>query len=190
MSPFRTSQIKIAHSREISSTVDQAQRGSAQSWQRISRTIIPNAAEFNRIEHQTRIDAARGRLQRAEARLATAAKAKPGAQSALLPCQRELKALVDKASTMTKIFAVIDVAHVRALGFAVIQDDRAYRGHAIIRPATQMAAAIYGTAMLQIPSFVREFRNTHGCETLELVSCQDRLSMFAAAFGGIATGCA
>jgi hypothetical protein len=42
--------------------------------------------------------------------------------------------------------------------------------------------------MLQIPSFVREIRNTHGCETLELVSCQDRLPVFAAAFGGIANG--
>jgi hypothetical protein len=45
----------------------------------------------------------------------------------------------------------------------------------------------YGTAMLQIPSFVREIRNTRGCETLELVSCQDRLPVFAAVFGGITT---
>jgi hypothetical protein len=107
-------------------------------------------SDFKSIRHQTQIEVARASLQKAATKLATATtKAKPGAQSTLLRCERELlrcerelKAVVDKATIMTKIFAVIDVAHVRALGFAVVQDDRGYPGHAIIRPATQMAAAV------------------------------------------------
>jgi hypothetical protein len=100
-------------------------------------------SDFKSIRHQTQIEVARASLQKAATKLATATtKAKPGAQSTLLRCERELKAVVDKATIMTKIFAVIDVAHVRALGFAAVQDDRGYPGHAIIRPATQMAAAV------------------------------------------------
>jgi hypothetical protein len=151
-------------------------------------------SEFQGIKLQTQIEAARASLQKAATKLDTVTtKAKPGAPSILrcerelLRCERELKVVADKATIMTKIFAVIDVAHVRALGFAVVQDDRGYPGHAIIRPATQMAAAVYGTAMLQIPFFVREIRNTRGCETLELVSCQDRLPVFAAVFSNITT---
>jgi hypothetical protein len=88
---------------------------------------------------------------------------------------------------LTKWFAVVDVEYVRGLGFEVVQDNDGFLGHTLIRPATNMAATVYGTSMLQIPSFVRELQSPYGTDTIEIIQSisRDEAPIFSAIFHGI-----
>jgi hypothetical protein len=54
----------------------------------------------------------------------------------LSQAQQELQTILDKERFISKVFAVTDVAHARALDFVVVQNDQGYLGHALLRPAT------------------------------------------------------
>jgi hypothetical protein len=86
------------------------------------------------------------KVKDSEAKLAAAAtpKAKKDAATTLSRVQQELQRVLNKEIFISKVFAVADVAHARALDFVVVQNDQGYLGHALLRPATTMTAKVYG----------------------------------------------
>jgi hypothetical protein len=58
------------------------------------------------------------------------------------------------------------------LGMAVFRNDLGYDGHAVIRPAASMPAALYGTQFLRIPSFMIEIENKKGCSAMVVVTTE------------------
>jgi hypothetical protein len=86
---------------------------------------------------------------------------------------------------MRKMFAVIDIAHLQQLGMAVFRNDLGYDGHAVIRPAASMPAALYGTQFLRIPSFMIEIENKKGCSAIVVVTTEKVEVIHAAPFTGI-----
>jgi hypothetical protein len=87
-----------------------------------------------------------------------------------------IQTITFKRNHLYKIFAVVNVEHVRELGFSVYQNDEGYRGHAVIRPSTPIPMDVFGVRLLQIPSFVMEVMNKKSSRALwYVVTEKDRV---------------
>jgi hypothetical protein len=84
-----------------------------------------------------------------------------------------------------KVFAVISVDHLLAMGLSVFQNDQPFRGHALIRPTADMDAAAFGTAFLRIPSVWIDILSTKGCRELDWVTLDKDDINQSMAFHGI-----
>jgi hypothetical protein len=90
--------------------------------------------------------------------------------------EEKIQTITFKRNHLYKVFAVVNVDHVRELGCSVFQNDLGYRGHAVIRPSTPIPKDVFGVRVLQIPSFVMEVMNTKSTRALwYVVAEKDRV---------------
>jgi hypothetical protein len=88
-------------------------------------------------------------------------------------------------SKMMKVFAVINIEDLHALGFGVFKNDFGYPGHAVIRPTAPMAIEVFGVRALRIPSFAIEVMSKRSTRALCYVIREKQKVVHSEAFTGV-----